>query len=357
MDDPSLPDAPGSALRASTWPASRRAARSRAAGLDALRARLAAPMPDAAERCRATGAALAPARRAPRRARRRLAARRRAAPPRSTATSREAVAALDTIEPGDRLVVFVGKLIASKGVELLLAAFPLVLAREPRARLMIVGFGAFRPGLERLAAALAAGDLEAAAQTRAEDGRELPAAAAFLSRGRRRVPRRRRGPARPRRVGGPARPRRARRPAARRRGDGGHEHVPGGVRHGRRRGRRLRRAAGRRQPLRARRGRAHAAPRPSRPRRATGSPSRSSRRRGAAARRRALGLARRAGRPPRRHPRGDRRGHPRPLLVGRRRRARSSPPPRASSPTSPSRPEVPGGGGQGDRGERRRRTT
>ena len=41
--------------------------------------------------------------------------------------------------------MFVGKLIASKGVELLLAAFPLVLAREPRARLMIVGFGAFRP--------------------------------------------------------------------------------------------------------------------------------------------------------------------------------------------------------------------
>ena len=93
----------------------------------------------------------------------------------------EAVAALDTVEPGDRLVVFVGKLIASKGVELLLAAFPLVLAREPRARLVIVGFGAFRPGLERLAEQLAAGDLEAAAQTRAEDGRELPQLRAFLA--------------------------------------------------------------------------------------------------------------------------------------------------------------------------------
>ena len=44
---------------------------------------------------------------------------------------REAVTALDTVEAGDRLVVFVGKLIASKGVELLLAAWPLVLAREP----------------------------------------------------------------------------------------------------------------------------------------------------------------------------------------------------------------------------------
>ena len=92
----------------------------------------------------------------------------------------EAVTALDTIEPGDRLVVFVGKLIASKGVELLLAAWPLVLAREPRARLIVVGFGAFRPGLEQLAAQLAAGDIEAAAATRGEDGRELPQLAAFL---------------------------------------------------------------------------------------------------------------------------------------------------------------------------------
>ena len=94
---------------------------------------------------------------------------------------REAVAALDTIEHGDRLIVFVGKLIASKGVELLLAAFPLVLAREPRARLLVVGFGAFREGLERLAAQLAAGDLDAAAATRAEDGRELPQLAAFFA--------------------------------------------------------------------------------------------------------------------------------------------------------------------------------
>ena len=63
----------------------------------------------------------------------------------------EAAAALATIEPGDRLVAYVGKLIASKGVELLLAAWPLVLAAEPRARLVIVGFGAFRTGLEGLA--------------------------------------------------------------------------------------------------------------------------------------------------------------------------------------------------------------
>ncbi len=48
-------------------------------------------------------------------------------------------------------MVFVGKLIGSKGVELLLAAWPLVLASEPAARLVIVGFGGFREGLEALA--------------------------------------------------------------------------------------------------------------------------------------------------------------------------------------------------------------
>src|SRR4051794_13799783 len=75
----------------------------------------------------------------------------------------EAAAALATVEPEDRLVVFVGKLIASKGVQLLLAAWPLVLAAEPRARLLVVGFGGFREGLERLLAALDAGDVAAAA--------------------------------------------------------------------------------------------------------------------------------------------------------------------------------------------------
>ena len=196
-------------------------------------------------------------------------------PPRSTATSPRRSPPSTRVEPGDRLIVFVGKLIASKGVELLLAAFPLVLAREPRARLLIVGFGAFRPGLERLAEQLAAGDLEAAAQTRAEDGRELPQLHAFLARADDAYREAAQGPARSRGLGRAARPRRARRPAARGRGDGGHEHLPRGVRHGRRRGRRLRRAAGRRQPLRARRGRAHARRRPSRPRRTRGSPSRS----------------------------------------------------------------------------------
>jgi glycosyltransferase involved in cell wall biosynthesis len=93
----------------------------------------------------------------------------------------EAAAALATVAPEDRLVVFVGKLIASKGVELLLAAWPLVLAAEPRARLVVVGFGGFRAGLEQLVAALDAGDVAAAARTRGEDGRELPQFAAFFA--------------------------------------------------------------------------------------------------------------------------------------------------------------------------------
>ena len=97
-----------------------RAGRRRAAGLGALRAsgsrgRAAGAPDDAAPRSRAT----------------------RPRPPR-------ALAALDPAR--DRLVVFVGKLIASKGVELLLAAWPLVLARVPDARLVVVGFGGFRDG-------------------------------------------------------------------------------------------------------------------------------------------------------------------------------------------------------------------
>jgi glycosyltransferase involved in cell wall biosynthesis len=74
-----------------------------------------------------------------------------------------AVAGLaDAAATGAPLVAFVGKLIVAKGVDLLLAAWPLVLARVPSARLAVVGFGAYRLALEALAAALAAGDLEAA---------------------------------------------------------------------------------------------------------------------------------------------------------------------------------------------------
>ncbi len=76
-------------------------------------------------------------------------------------------------------VVFVGKLIVSKGVDLLIAAWPLVRRANPGARLLVVGFGGYREGTERLLAALDAGDLTAArgvaARGRAlEGGPEAP---------------------------------------------------------------------------------------------------------------------------------------------------------------------------------------
>ncbi len=87
-----------------------------------------------------------------------------------------AAAALDRLDPErDRLVAFVGKLIVSKGCDLLLAAWPLVLERAPAARLVVVGFGAYRPGLERLLAALSGGDLDRAREI-ALAGRSLEAA-------------------------------------------------------------------------------------------------------------------------------------------------------------------------------------
>jgi len=87
----------------------------------------------------------------------------------------EAARALARIDgEHDRLVAFVGKLIVSKGVDLLAAAWPLVLAQVPDAKLVVVGFGAYRAALERLLAALAAGDLVAvralAAEGRAAEG-------------------------------------------------------------------------------------------------------------------------------------------------------------------------------------------
>lgn len=81
--------------------------------------------------------------------------------------------ASETADPtGEPLVAFVGKLIVSKGVDLLVAAWPLVLERVPDARLVIVGFGAYRAGLERLLAALADGELTQATDI-ARAGRAL----------------------------------------------------------------------------------------------------------------------------------------------------------------------------------------
>lgn len=84
----------------------------------------------------------------------------------SSAFSRDgqaAATAIARLDPEqDILVAFVGKLIVSKGVDLLAAAWPLVLERVPRARLVVVGFGAYRESLEALIDALRNGDLEQA---------------------------------------------------------------------------------------------------------------------------------------------------------------------------------------------------
>ncbi|HEX4734646.1 MAG TPA: glycosyltransferase family 4 protein [Thermoleophilaceae bacterium] len=81
--------------------------------------------------------------------------------------------ALRALDPErDRIVSYVGKLIVSKGVDLLVAAWPLVAERVPDARLVVVGFGTYRGGIERLAHALRDGDLDAAREI-AMRGREL----------------------------------------------------------------------------------------------------------------------------------------------------------------------------------------
>jgi glycosyltransferase involved in cell wall biosynthesis len=85
----------------------------------------------------------------------------------------DAAHALRALDPArDRLVAYVGKLIVSKGVDLMLAAWPLVVARTPEARLCVVGFGTYRQGLLALARALGDRDFEAAREI-ATRGREL----------------------------------------------------------------------------------------------------------------------------------------------------------------------------------------
>jgi glycosyltransferase involved in cell wall biosynthesis len=90
----------------------------------------------------------------------------------------EAALAVARLKPGEeRLVAYVGKLIVSKGVDLLAACWPLVLEQFGDARLLIVGFGAYRGGLEDLLGALGSGDLERAKEI-ARAGRALEDAAA-----------------------------------------------------------------------------------------------------------------------------------------------------------------------------------
>jgi glycosyltransferase involved in cell wall biosynthesis len=92
------------------------------------------------------------------------------------AFARDARAAADAIRhlaaAGGPRVVMVGKLIVSKGVDLLLAAWPLVHRANPGARLLVVGFGEYAPALQRLWASLASGDLDQAREI-ASRGRGL----------------------------------------------------------------------------------------------------------------------------------------------------------------------------------------
>jgi len=87
-----------------------------------------------------------------------------------------------------RRIVFVGKLIVSKGVDLLLTAWPLVKCENPDAILEIAGFGEYEEGLWRLQAALEQGDLndarEVALTGRGLEGggeKPLPILSAFLA--------------------------------------------------------------------------------------------------------------------------------------------------------------------------------
>ena len=84
-----------------------------------------------------------------------------------------AAKALRQLDPSrDRIVSYLGKLIVSKGVDLLLAAWPLVVARVPAARLVVVGFGTYRHAMDRFVDALGRRDLETLREI-ASRGREL----------------------------------------------------------------------------------------------------------------------------------------------------------------------------------------
>ncbi len=94
----------------------------------------------------------------------------------------------DGSDPMSRGVVFVGKLIVSKGVDLLIASWPLVKVVHPDARLQIAGYGEYEQGLRRLLAALDRGDIDDARQVAElgwglEGGEEapLPILGAFLA--------------------------------------------------------------------------------------------------------------------------------------------------------------------------------
>jgi glycosyltransferase involved in cell wall biosynthesis len=93
---------------------------------------------------------------------------------------------------GDSRVLYVGKFLVSKGIDLLIAAWPLIHRARREAgqrapRLLLVGFGAYEQGLRDLVDALDRGDLDAArevpAKGRGYEGEEpapLPILTGFL---------------------------------------------------------------------------------------------------------------------------------------------------------------------------------
>jgi glycosyltransferase involved in cell wall biosynthesis len=101
--------------------------------------------------------------------------------------------ALRAWEDGDARVLFVGKLLVSKGVDLLAAAWPLIHRERTAAggaspRLLFIGFGAFEQGLRTLIDALGRGDLDAAREVAArgrglegDDDAPLPILSGFLA--------------------------------------------------------------------------------------------------------------------------------------------------------------------------------
>jgi glycosyltransferase involved in cell wall biosynthesis len=94
---------------------------------------------------------------------------------------------------GDQRALYVGKLLVSKGVDLLAAAWPLVhrdrvAAGAEAPRLLFVGFGAFEEGLRTLIDALGRGDLDAAGEVASRgrgleggDDKPLPILSGFLA--------------------------------------------------------------------------------------------------------------------------------------------------------------------------------
>ena len=77
----------------------------------------------------------------------------------------------------DKLLLFVGRIIASKGPQTIIAALPLVLERHPNARLIVVGHGPLREAIEAMLWALRNGD-RALFERIIEWGRALEGAAA-----------------------------------------------------------------------------------------------------------------------------------------------------------------------------------